>query len=174
MTIEKPDTKELFEAVDKTTMELVQLISSFSQKDINAIPFEDSWTAAQVADHLLKSYAVVETLNGPVKKTERQPGEKIQMIREVFLNFDTKMNSPEAILPAASPIDKETILRSLKSRIAQIKEVIQTRDLSETCTGFIIPGFEEFTRLEWIHFVLYHTQRHIHQMKNIFEMATNK
>jgi hypothetical protein len=84
------------------------------------------------------------------------------------------MNSPEAILPATSPVDKEIILYSLKNRIEQLKKVIQTKDLSKTCTGFIIPGLWEFTRLEWIHFVLYHTQRHIHQMKNIFEIVTNK
>jgi hypothetical protein len=84
MTAEKPEVKELFEALDKTTMELLQLISSFSQKDINAIPFEGSWTAAMVADHLLKSYTVIDILNGPGKKTERRPDQKIEKIKEVF------------------------------------------------------------------------------------------
>ena len=48
-------------------------------------------------------------------------------------------------------------------------EAIKTLNLSETCTAFELPGFGEFTRAEWIYFAMYHTQRHTHQLKKIYE-----
>ncbi len=72
MVTEKSETKELFEALDKTTMELLQLISSCSQKQINTIPVEDSWTAAQVAEHIRKSNdSIAKALEMEGKKVER-------------------------------------------------------------------------------------------------------
>ncbi|MEO6845181.1 MAG: DinB family protein, partial [Ginsengibacter sp.] len=134
----------------------------------NEIPFEGSWTVAQVGDHLLKSYGLVEVLNdGPVRKTERLPGKAVEQVKKIFLDFDAKYKSAEALLPTKEPIEKEKLLSDLQKRISQIREVSQTKDLTETCQGLPFKGIGELTRLEWLHVVLYHTQRHIHQMKNI-------
>ncbi len=173
MVTEKLSTKDLCASFDYTTSALLQLISSVSAKKLNTVPFAGSWTAAQVGEHLLKSYAIVDVLNGPVKKTERQPGEKIESIREVFLDFTIKMTAPEFIIPTGNLIDKELLLFNLQSRLAQIKEVVQTKDLSEICTSWSLPKLGELTRLEWVHFILYHTQRHNHQLQNIFESLEN-
>jgi hypothetical protein len=153
--------------VKNTTDELIRVLSSFSQAELNTAPSEDSWTGAQVGQHLLKSYGVVEILNKPVRKTERPADQKIDAIKKVMLNFDTKMNAPEFILPEKTQIDKETLLNSLRNITARIVDISEPLDLSETCLGFAIPNFGEFTRLEWLHFILYHTQRHIKQLKNI-------
>ena len=161
---------DIFYEIEKTTGELIEIISPLSQEELNEIPFQGSWTAAQVGGHLLKSYGVVEILNGPLAKTKRRPGEKIEKIKAVFLNFGTKFKSSEMILPSNDVIDKEILLNFLHKRIAQIREVIQTKDLSETCESIAVPGFGVLTRLEWIHLILYHTQRHIHQLKNILKL----
>ncbi len=57
---------------------------------------------------------------------------------------------------------------------AKITEAIKTLDLSATCTVFELPGFGEFTRSEWIWFAIYHTQRHTHQLKNIYDILINQ
>lgn len=154
--------------IKKTTNELIQLISSSNEEHFNEIPFEGSWSVAQVGDHLLKSYGLVEVLNdGPVRKTERLPGKEVEQVKKIFLDFDAKYKSAEALLPTNEPIEKEKLLSDLQKRISQIGEVIQTKDLTETCVGLPFKGIGELTRLEWLHVVLYHSQRHIHQIKNI-------
>ncbi len=158
---------ELFNQVETTTNELIQLIDSLSEEQLNKIPFEGSWTAAQVGDHLLKSYSVAETLSGNIKTTERNPEEKTEIIKKVFLDFNTKMESPGFIIPSDTLIAKTDLLMALKNRIDQLKEIIRTQDLSQTCLDFSIPGLGEFTRSEWLYFMVYHSQRHIHQLKNI-------
>lgn len=155
---------------EKTSAELIRLISSTNEEQFNEIPFEASWSVAQVGDHLLKSYAMVEALNaGPVKKTERLPEKEIETVKKIFLDFDAKYKSAERLLPSDEPIEKEKLLIDLRKRISQIKEVIQTKDLTETCAGLPFKGIGELTRMEWLHVILFHTQRHIYQIKNILE-----
>ena len=156
--------------IEKTTGELIQLISSTRNEELNEIPFEGSWSVAQVGDHLLKSYGLVEALSeGKVKKTERLPGVEIEKVKNIFLDFDAKYKSAETLLPTNEPIEKEKLLSGLQKRMSQIKEVIQTKDLTETCVGLPFKGIGELTRMEWLYVILYHTQRHIHQMKNILK-----
>lgn len=154
--------------IEKTTNELIQLIVSTNDDQLNEIPFEGSWSVAQVGEHLLKSYGLVEELSdGPVRKTERLPGIEIEKVKNIFLDFNAKYKSAAVLLPTNEIIKKEKLLSGLQKRISQINEVIQTKDLSETCIGIPFKGIGELTRMEWLHVILFHTQRHIHQVKAI-------
>lgn len=156
--------------IEKTTNELIQLISLTSDEQISEIPFEGSWSLAQVGDHLLKSYGLVEALKtGPVRQTERLPVNEIEQVKKIFLDFNAKYKSAEALMPTNEPIEKEKLLSGLQKRISQIKEVMHTKDLTETCIGIPFKGIGELTRIEWLHVILFHTQRHIHQMKSILK-----
>ncbi|MEN7550616.1 DinB family protein [Rapidithrix thailandica] len=158
---------ELIHQFEQTTQELLQILSSLSEKQLNTVPFEGSWTAGQVGEHLLKSYGVAEVLNGKVKPTERPIDEKVEEVKTLFLNFDIKMDSPEAIVPSEGLLEKAPMIASLETRIRQIQVVLEEADLSVTCLDFAIPEYGAFTRLEWIYFNVFHTQRHVHQLKNI-------
>ena len=161
-------TTEISAEFEKTSRELIRLISSTKKEQFNEIPFEASWSVAQVGDHLLKSYGLIEALNfGSVRHTERLPGKEIETVKKIFLDFDAKYKSAEALLPTNEPIEKEKLLSDLQKRISQIKDVIQTKDLTVICVGLPFKGIGELTRIEWLHVILFHTQRHIHQIKNI-------
>ena len=160
--------------LEAATDELTGLLSSLSETELNTRPFDGSWTAAQVGEHLLKSYGVGRILKAPVKKTERPSDQKVEAIKEVFLNFDIKMESPEFITPSDGHIDQATLLSSLSNVTSEIQATAEQLDLSETCTAFALPQMGEFTRLEWLHFMLYHTQRHNRQLKNICQKLTER
>jgi hypothetical protein len=160
--------QKVYDDFIKTTNKLIQLISSLSQDKLNQVPFEGSWTAGQVGDHLRRSYGIAEILNGKTITTERPVNEKIKGIKELFLNFDIKMDSPEFIIPSNDVIDKERLIKGLKNKIEQVKTVINNNDdLTRTCLDFELPGSGALTQIEWIQFMTIHTQRHIHQLKNI-------
>ncbi|MGN6195008.1 MAG: DinB family protein [Ginsengibacter sp.] len=165
----------IFREIEHATDELIDLLSSSNEKELNEIPFEGSWTAAQVAEHLLKSYGIVEILKAPQTKTERLPDEKAELLKSVFLNFSQKVKSAAAILPSDDFIKKEELISALNKKVSEIKEIIQTQDLSEICESIALPMFGALTKLEWLYLILYHIQRHIHQIKNIFQtLKTNK
>ncbi|MHA4809659.1 DinB family protein [Flavitalea flava] len=159
--------KELEAAIKNTVPQLLQTVSSFNEEQFNRIPFEGSWTAGQVGEHMVK-FTGADILYGPVETTHRPIDERDLGIKELFLNFDIKMKSPDFILPTGTYHKKEEILHELENKWKEVSDAVQTLDLSETCTAFKIPGIGALTRLEWIRFMIYHTQRHIHQLKKIY------
>lgn len=168
--------KKLFQKdIDKTLTELIDLLSSVAEEKINVVPFEGSWTAGQLAQHMIMSNSgFVELMNGPVKKTERNPEELVEKIRAAFLNFTIKFESPDFIRPPKIHYNKEQLLFSLNNIKEQLIQTIETSDLTKTWTTFELPVLGYVTGLEAVHFVLTHTQRHIHQLKKIIgKLATN-
>lgn len=163
---------ETLNEVTETTDELLNLISAMSEEQLNKIPFEGSWTAGQVTDHISQSFGgVIQIVNDGAVPTEREPGKKIELIKSIFLDFATKMTSPDFVLPSQPPHKKAILVSDLSSMQDQIAKAIRTLDLTELHTQFEIPGFGKFTRLEWINFLIYHMQRHIHQIKNIQKLV---
>jgi len=157
----------------QTTLSLLKLLISLSEEQLN-FQSKDVWSAGQIGEHILKSYASVQTLNGNTEKTVRPFDQKLEPIKTLFLDTSIKMDSPEAILPSKDRIVKKDLIKALEDRIEQMKEVIQHKDLSLTCIDFTIPEYGEFTRFEWIWFNIYHTQRHVYQIENIIALNTSK
>ena len=167
------NTQEFFVSLDATTSELLELVSSVGVTTINIVPFEDSWTAAQLAVHVTKSNkAIAQALNMEGKNAERSPGERVAELKGMFLDFTVKFNSPEFIRPKPGEYEKGGLIAELKRSIEQLKELRSKINLSEIIN---LPAFGEITKLELLHFVLYHTNRHVHQLKNIIKaLESNK
>jgi dihydrofolate reductase len=172
MITERLNTKELFTSLDDTVSELLLLVSSFDEKQINTIPFKDSWTAAQVAEHITKSnIGIAQSLQREGEIIPRNADGRVEELKKLFLDFATKLQSPKFILPTQDIYAKETVLADLKKSIGQLKDVSSRVNLSEAIKH---PALGEITKLEMLHFVVYHTQRHIHQLKKIFKATETK
>lgn len=158
-----------------TKTNLLQTASEIRNEDFNQPPFEGSWTPAQVCEHIFKFVSgVAEQLYGPTKLVQRNADENVKYIRDIFLDFNTKMQSPDFVSPGNSPSDKTVMLQSLETALDKIIVAASTIDLTLTCTLFKLPGSGHFTRSEWIWFVIYHTQRHIRQLQNIQAVFAGK
>ena len=149
-----------------TSKELLHALGLFRQETINEIPFANSWSAAQVADHLLKSdNLIIRTLEGEHFPSHRAPDEKVEELRTTFMDFSTKMEAMEVLLPGDDNFSKNDLIEDLKSTRERMVADIHSADLSDT---FNTPSFGEITRLELLYFVIFHTKRHIRQLKNIY------
>lgn len=116
---------------------------------------------------IISNSGFIEMMNGPVKETKRNPDQFVEEIKSDFLDFSTKMESPDSIKPPVDNYDKKELLDSLTDIREESDRAVKTADLTKTCILFQLPEFEYLTRLEAAHFMLYHTQRHIHQLKNM-------
>ena len=162
--------KEIISIFDETSAKFLQAVAAFTPDTLNKVPFEKSWTGAQVADHILKSQArLPQMLTGPTKETGRPPEEKKEQLRKVFLDFTTKMKSPDFILPSEEPLNKEILLKRIEEKRKELEAAMQGSELTRTCLDFELPGMGPFTGLEWGWFIIYHTQRHVHQLENILK-----
>ncbi|KQC01768.1 DinB family protein [Pedobacter sp. Hv1] len=147
---------------------LSNLIAAFDAENFNKVPFENSWTAGQVAEHLiLANTGFAAVLNAQVKETDRAIDELVPRLQSDFLNFEFKMQSPDFIYPESKAYDQTAQLAKIKEIQELTAKEVETLDLSKTCLAFELPVYGFLTRLEAIYFVIYHTQRHTHQLKNI-------
>ncbi|GGA98556.1 DinB family protein [Puia dinghuensis] len=163
------DKTELAAQVKQTGANIIHTIAAFTGEQFNSTPSYGGWTAGQVAEHLLLSAGVAEVIAGRTSPTtDRQPDTHLAMIAGVFLDFSTKLPSPDYIIPAEGYYDKEEMLNKIKLVWDKIGEGTRLLDLSATCLDFEFPGVGPMTRLEWIWFYVWHTQRHLHQLKNIY------
>lgn len=158
-------TKQVFTAVDQAANELLQLLQPLTQEQINTIPFKDSWTAAQLATHVTKSNnAIFQAMDMEGKVPGRKPTERIDELKKIFLDFNHELQSPEFILPKPGVYNRENVIAAIiKSNHDLQKKRVQV-NLSEVIDS---PIFGQITRLELFYFVLFHTQRHIRQLKKI-------
>lgn len=157
----------LFTMLDNTSSQLLSLISSLDQTELNTIPFKDSWTAAQLASHVTKSNkGMAQALEMEGVPANRDTAQGVEKLKKIFLDFNVKYNSPDFILPTEKTYQKEKILADLQHSIERLSETRARVNLVEVID---VPIFGETTKLELLYFVLYHTQRHTHQLKNILK-----
>ena len=164
--------EDLFASLDKTASKLMGTVNEFTAQTINEIPFESSWTAGQVADHLTRSNtSIARALGLAGTKTDRDSSERIQELKDLFLNFTIKFKSPDFILPTQDVYEKEVIIAHLNHSLVKLKEISRETDLSEMIKH---PAFGDITKFEILHFVLYHTQRHTRQLENILHVLSKR
>lgn len=151
--------------------ELVAALDGFTENNFNVIPFEGSWSAAQVAEHLLKANSgTLLNLLGNIKESDRDAAEKVEEINNIFLDFTTKMQSPDLILPSTEPKEQEEMITMHIRTGDKLRKIITDEDLTAICTDFELPGLGNLSRYEWICFVIAHTKRHTHQLNNILRV----
>lgn len=162
---------ELKHEITKTFGQFFNTLSLFTPAEINQVPFEGSWTAGQVTRHIIKSTSGLrQVCEANTEKLAGKGDEKIPLLEGIFLNFDTKYNSPDFIYPEDREYDKTELLSALQRIEREMLGIVDHFDLSLTCKDFAIPGIGNLTIYELLSFCIMHSKRHIHQLKNIYKV----
>lgn len=167
----KNQYNDLIQAFDEITGELLQLLHSLTEEQLNSILIPGKWTAGQLGLHLYKAYAAIYILKGNIKPANRPIDQKLAKIKGVLLNFDNSYEAPVEVIPPEGLVQKKRLLKGLEERVVAYKEVLFHQDLAVVCTDFAIPEYGEFTRLEWLWFDTYHTMRHVKQLKQMLQLV---
>lgn len=161
-TLEK---HELYAAYDEAVNKLTSLSEPLTGEQFNTVPYENSWTPAQLLRHIiLSTNGIAKTISKPFQPAERDAAERIPGLKEIFLNFSKTFNAPDFIVPEAGPFEKEKTIGELKQSFEQLKHNADEMNPTELVEGL---PFGPSTKLEIMHFVVYHTQRHVQQMERI-------
>jgi hypothetical protein len=157
---------------DEATAAFIDLLLLFDQQQINTVPFEASWTAAQTGEHVFKSDSMLLSwLTSPTRPTQRPPDEQVAGIRALFLDFSTCMEAPDVIRPTEGTHDKEALVSALRSTRGRLRHIMLHDDLSHTVKT---PFFDTPTKLELVNFIVVHTKRHRHQLQKIFDKVVEQ
>ena len=167
MTTGTVQIASLINNIEQVTDTLVQVLQSVEERVFNQKPGPDKWSIAQVADHIrLSNNSIAKALALKGKPVDRNPGERIIELKNIFLDFQKKYQSPDFIVPTKDIYEPELLLKALQQSIQLIRERMYEDDLDELINH---PAFGNISKFEILHFVLYHTQRHLRQIKLIAE-----
>ena len=169
---ETSDKNEILTRIHEAESGMQELMSPLSEKEVNTVPYKDSWTAGMLFRHVSKSMeAMSKAMQKDGEPAKRDPAEKIPELKNTFLDFSTKMDSPDFIVPEEGPYEKRSISDELNNSYMHLKESATHAKLSELAKGLPLG---DITKLEILHFSLYHTKRHLHQMTKICGALKNK
>lgn len=135
----------IMQLYEEVTGRLLFTVNTFIQEALNQIPFEGSWTPAQVIVHITKSnLSITQVLSLKGKPANRLPDQQVDGLKNIFLNFDTKLKSPEFIIPEPGIYERKNLIGSLKNSISQLQQVQENADLTEEIKH---PIFGNITKL---------------------------
>jgi hypothetical protein len=148
------------------------MIVRFPEEMINQQPAEKEWSAANIADHLTKSnLSIARALQLQGSTINRDPGEKIPELKSVFLDRTNKFEAPSFIIPGVEPMTKETAISAFIASCDEITGLASQVELSEMINH---KAFGDITKLEILHFVVFHTMRHTVQLEKTFSIISQK
>ena len=147
------------------TQPLLSLLLSLTPEELNAPPPAGSWTAGQVVQHIyLSDLLLLENLEQADQPTYRDPGEQIEQLRSTFMDFTQKFQAAPEIDPAPGVYFPEQLAALLRNTRTQMQRIIDSTEFNSSGTN---ARLGTLTRMEMIAFVVYHTQRHLHQLQKI-------
>lgn len=156
---------ELISELQTAATEILQPLQSLSEEQYNKVPYKDSWTAGQLIEHVtLSIYAMAKAMQQPGQPAGRDADERSGEIKKIFLDFSSTMKSPDFIVPEERTYHKDAAAAGLNNAVKEMEQNAAGANLPELISGLPLGPI---TRLELLHFVVYHTQRHLHQMGKI-------
>lgn len=163
-----PNLKIILSDIDNSTNSFETFANTFTEEEFNHKLNKDVWCAGEVVEHVtLLESLILKVLKGDVEPTHRAIDEKTALVKSVFGNFERKLFAPDPIQPLSEKKEREELVQTFREQRDLLKEIAITDDLSKTCLSFVHRAFGEFTRLEWIYFNIYHSERHLQQLRNI-------
>ncbi|HKP31500.1 MAG TPA: DinB family protein [Chitinophagaceae bacterium] len=157
---------EIIAEIDQSTALLVTHLAKFNDTQFNQRPADDSWSAAEVTEHLLLIETRINNALGRGVPTDRAPDKKIELMREALRDPARKFPAPEFVVPSTAYKVCRKMAELMIMQRGILKEILQTTNLTQT-TEFKHPVLGRLTRLEWIYFNIYHTERHCRQLARI-------
>jgi hypothetical protein len=138
------------------------ILEPMSESELNIVPYSGSWTAAQVIQHIGKANHS-GFLSVPGDQADRDIGELIPMLEKEFLNFNTKMSSPDFLVPESRGFSKHETMQLIQSVFQSLAEKLPGSDL----TLILDTPLGRITKWELANFIVFHSKRHLYQLEKI-------
>ncbi len=164
--------QELARELLENTVYLVATLSNVREADIDRKPSSLAWSPAEIAEHLVILEALaIRILQGRTKPVEdcgcdhdSDPAKKVEEIKSAFGDLEKKFTAAGPVAPLGMYKDKDILISKVRTNRQDLAEIVKTQDLTAVCVDFQHGIFGELTRLEWIYFIIYHTERHLRQI----------
>lgn len=151
----------------ETRNRLLDEIHPLRFEEFNRRPDQNSWSAAQICDHLvLVEKAFTKAIVHGLKKENK----KIERINiNPIMDRTKKIDTPEMVIPTLEPFEVQQVTERLSESRKELLNVLSTiKDSSILAEKYARhPIFGKIPLDQWIELLYLHEQRHIEQIKEI-------
>lgn len=103
---------------------------------------------------------------------ERPVDERVLELKNILLDYELKMESPNFILPDDRKFTKKESIEGIQKVFSELIIHLGNTELSELIDHDSPLG--SITKWEIANFIMFHSQRHLHQIENIVKSLKNK
>jgi len=151
--------------LENNTQFLKNTIADIPEKILLQEPGPDQWSIHTILDHLrVTDKGVYRLCKTEATPTDRSPMLIINQMKEKFKNRDVKLPAPKTVLPYYDGKSKDELILELEEIRSLMIDQGEALGWHEVLDGFPHPITGTMTRLEWLYFSIYHTERHILQI----------
>jgi uncharacterized damage-inducible protein DinB len=155
--------KAALESDMTTTLDkVINLLSKQNDTTLEKPIRPGAWTIGQLSWHVVM--ATRDMTNAPTRKSNRPYDKYVEEIKDVFLNDNVRLISPEALVPEDRTYTVEEVTRALRHNKDAALRIIREKDLTEQVMDNELPGWGFLTRYEWAKLMVYHVSRHTRQL----------
>lgn len=161
----------LQDKIQTNTTELHKSYSNLGDADVVFKQSESTWSILEGLEHIfLINKAVYKVLTTPAKVIESAPVELFgeQKINNLLvINRGFKVVAPDFSKPTGSFISIDVAKQNLNGINDKIVEHINNNNIKEETITIKHPMLGEMTKVDWVHFMIAHTNRHILQIEEV-------
>ncbi len=158
---------EIETALNESTAKLFREIGRFTPHSFNLSP-GPGWSAGQVTEHiLLTDIAVFRVLQGELSFAGRKSDEKLPLIQAALVDRSRKLEATSAATPSDLLKDPFSLQEKIMRERNSIIQFLNTIEEDSLCVSRPHRFLGDLTITEWVWFLVYHTDRHIEQIKQI-------
>jgi hypothetical protein len=162
------DKVRIISELDSSTKSITDKVTGLSNEKFNFRKEKGAWSIGDCLEHLvITEQSAKNILLGPVKYYNRDYDAKLSVVKKAFGDDTKKFAASILLLPSESSKIPEKMINDYIANREDIKKVVEKEDLTVLCDAFRHKLFGHFTRLEWIYFVIYHSERHARQIERI-------
>lgn len=173
MDVEK---NSLLQDLDTNTTLFLDILDTIPDRKLHARNDRTTWSIMEVAEHMLiMEQAVTQTLQGDTRPLEgRAPDAKLSQLESVFLDLQTRTQYRLPENSAVTYADVRKFATDFRANREAIKQALADKDLHQEFAGYEHPHFGFLTGLEWLHYLVVHTERHLHQINRIESVLNDR
>lgn len=162
----------LQEKIRSISYSLIDLIDSSTEEELLFKAAPDSWNILECVEHICLvngNVARLLELPPPASYENKQP----ELYSEGKLNHllvikrDIKRVAPDFVTPKGVYKTAGEAKEVIYNNTEHMLDTLEHSDISEQTHTIPHHALGEMTKTDWVHFMLAHTQRHLHQIEKI-------
>ncbi|MFL1673609.1 DinB family protein [Paenibacillus dendritiformis] len=163
------ELNEINHKLKETRDELLGILNTLSEEQLNKRKEPNSWNISQVCQHLSKTEELyVMAIKKGLKSTKDSFIEN-KPLWELLINRSNKIEAPDIAKPGDEIFEVKEIIEQLNHSRERLSEVLNRVEDPSLLSRrhFIHPVFKEMLLIEWVRSLYLHEQRHIKQIIEI-------